>query len=179
MLIYHNWIDPATYTGSRDGGLVKLTQTAAFDVYAVRAVNGDLSRSACATCQVAAWDVTVDLWDVGDISSTDGLVGINLLDPGGAVATSPLGINIYDLGSQRSNLVTGNYTVWASASSNRLASFVAQDTSTGQSADNQWIHLEIPIPPTYSPLPGQDWWSLQYVTGPGTVAIDTVTVQLA
>jgi hypothetical protein len=243
MLIYHNWVDVATYSGTRDGGLVKLTQTAAFDTYdiggalvpggyrlrvdnldnagrsftnlntinlkgyAVRAVNADLNRTGCTTCQVAAWDemclftslsagaggnfstslfqlspdyagltITVDLWDVGDVSSTNGYVAINILDASGSVASSTRGINIYNLGSQRSNLATGNYTVWASAASNQLASFVAQDTSTGQSADNQWIHLEIPIPPTYNPPPGQDWWSMQYVTGPGTVADDTVTV---
>ena len=44
------------------------------------------------------------------------------------------------------------------------------------SANGQWIHLEIPIPSNYNPLPGQDWWRLQYVTGPGTISYDTVTV---
>ena len=243
MLIYHNWIDPATYAGPQDGGLVSLRQTGSFATYdqggalqpgmyrlrvdtldsagrsftnlntlgkkgyAVRAVNGDASHSACATCQVAAWDdmcfftpfdagvggtftmslfelppdyagktIMVDLWDVGDVSSTNGYVGINILSPTGSVASSPLGVNIYDLGAQRSNLASGNYTVWANAATNRLASFVALDTNTGQYADNQWIHLEIPIPASYNPQPGQDWWSMQYITGPGTVTYDTVTV---
>jgi hypothetical protein len=243
MLIYHNWIDAATYTGPLDGGLVSLQQTAAFGTYdqngvlvpgtyrlridtmdntarsftslntvgkkgyAVRTVNGDINRTACSTCQVAGWDdmcffvpfdagrggsftmdlfqlprdyagltVTIDLWDVGDIFSTSGSVAINILDPAGAVASSPLGINIYDLGAKRSNLATRQYTVWANAQNNRLASFVARDTRTGVSGDSQWIHLEIPIPPSYNPAQGQDWWSLQYITGPGTVAYDTVTV---
>jgi hypothetical protein len=243
MLIYHNWIDVATYTGSQDGGLVSLQQTGAFSTYdqngvlvpgvyrlridtmnnagrsftslttlgkkgyAVRAVNGDINRTNCTSCLVAAWDdmcffvpfdagsggsftmnlfrltreyagltVTIDLWDVGDLLSTTGTVAINVLDPSAAVASSPLGINIYDLGEKRSNLANRQYTVWASAATNRLASFVAQDTRTGLSAGNQWIHLEIPIPASYNPPPGQDWWKLQYITGPGTVTYDTVTV---
>jgi hypothetical protein len=175
--------------------------------YAVRAVNGDVGRTLCTTCQTAAWNdlcfqtsiaaglggkfsvplfelppdyagltISIDLFDVGDIWSPTGFVGINILDPAGAVATSPQGINIYDLGVQRSNLATRNYAVWASAPGNKVASFVAVDTSTGQSANNAWIHLEIPIPSTYNPPPGQYWWSMQYVTGPGTVANDTLTV---
>ncbi|TMD03776.1 MAG: hypothetical protein E6J01_15335 [Chloroflexi bacterium] len=243
MLIYHNWVDVATYTGPQDGGLVVLQQAPAFGVYdqvgslipgtyrlrvdtldnmgrsftnlstlgkkgyALRAVNGDLGRSTCTTCHVTGWDdlclftpfdagsggqfttalfqltpdyagltVTIDLWDVGDIASTTGFVRINILDPTGALATSPSGINIYDLGQQRANLATRNYTIWASAPGNTIASFVALDTSRGVYADNQWIHLEIPVPATYNPPPGQYWWSMQYVTGAGTVTYDTVTV---
>jgi len=173
------------------------------------AVNGDLGCTTCTACRVTAWDdiclftpfdagsggqfatpiflltpdyagltVTIDIWDVGDITSTTGFVRINILDPTGAVATSPLGINIYDLGQQRSNLATRNYTVWASAPGNTVASFVALDTSRGIYADNQWIHLEIPIPSTYNPPPGQ-YWSMQYVTGAGTVTYDTVTVAVS
>jgi hypothetical protein len=67
--------------------------------------------------------------------------------------------------------------VWASAAGgNTTATFVAQDTSTGQTADNKWIHVEIPVPANYNPAPGADWWKMQYVTGAGTVAVDTVTV---
>ena len=124
----------------------------------------------------AGLTVSVDLWDVGDISSTDGRLVINILDPNGN-NSFPGGVNIYDLGSQRSNLASGNYAVWASAASgNTRASFVALDTSTGQSAGNRWVHLEIQVPASYNAVPGSDWWSMQYVTGPGTVAIDTVTV---
>jgi len=243
MLIYHNWVDVATYTGPQDGGLVVLQQTSALasydqagslvpgtyrlrvdtldnmtrsftnlstigeKTYAVRAVNGDVGRTLCSTCQTAAWNdlcfqtsfaaglggrfsvplfelppdyagltISIDLFDVGDIWSSTGFVGINILDPTGAVAMSPQGINIYNLGVQRSNLATHNYAVWASAPGNRVASFVGQDTSTGQSANDTWIHLEIPIPSTYNPPPGQYWWSMQYVTGAGTVANDTLTV---
>jgi len=101
---------------------------------------------------------------------------INILDPRGNNNFAG-GVNIYDLGPQRSNLAAGNYTVWASAANgNTTAIFVAQDTSTRQSADNRWIHLEIQVPSNYTPTPGNDWWSMQYLTGPGTVAVDTVTV---
>jgi hypothetical protein len=36
--------------------------------------------------------------------------------------------------------------------------------------------VELPVPSNYNPPPGQYWWSMQYVTGAGTVAVDTVTV---
>lgn len=243
MLIYHNWVDVASYTGAQDNGLVSLRTTGQFATYyqggalvpgtyrlrvdsldntgttftganptghkgyAVRAVSGDVNRSACASCVVAAWDeicfftpfdagpggsftmnlfqltpdyagltVSVDIWDVGDISSSSGFVRINILDPTGAVASSPQGINIYNLGSQRSNLARGAYTIYPNTAGTTIASFVAQDTSTGVNSDNKWVHLEIPIPSTYNPPPGQYWWSMQYVTGAGTVAVDTVTV---
>jgi hypothetical protein len=238
MLIYHNWVDIATYQGASDNQLVSLQTFAnpylvggvlqpgeyrlrvdALDNngnltngsqtghkgYAVRAVNPNFSS--CATCAVSAWDdmafftpfdagaggsfsmdlfrltpdyagltVSVDIWDVGDIASTSGFVRINILDPSGNNAF-PGGVNVYDLGPQRSNLGRGTYTVLASAAGgNTMATFVAQDTSTGQTADNKWIHVEIPVPANYNPAPGADWWKMQYVTGAGTVAVDTVTV---
>jgi hypothetical protein len=175
--------------------------------YAVRAVNGDLNRTACPTCVVAGWDeicfftpfdagaggsftmnlfqltpdyagltVSIDIWDVGDISSTSGFVRINILDPTGAVASSPQGINIYNLGAQRSNLARGAYSVYPGTGGTTTATFVAQDTNTGVSSDNLWVHIEIPVPSSYNPPPGQYWWSMQYMTGAGTVAVDTVTV---
>jgi hypothetical protein len=170
-------------------------------------VNGDVNRTACPTCAVAAWDeicfftpfdagpggsfsmnlfqltpdyagltVSIDIWDVGDISSSSGFVRINILDPTGAVASSPQGINIYNLGAQRSNLARGAYSIYPGTGGTTTATFVAQDTNTGVSSDNLWVHLEIPIPSSYNPPPGQYWWSMQYVTGAGTVAVDTVTV---
>jgi len=244
MLVYHSWIDVATYTGAQDNGLVSLRQTGNFSTYyqggalvpgtyrlrvdtldysgasftngstgghkgyAVRALNGDVNRTACGNCDVAAWNeicfftpfdagpggnfkmnlfqltpdyagltVSIDIWDVGDISSTTGFVRINILDPSGAVATSPQGVNIYDLGVQRSNLANGQYAVIASAQNgNQVASFVATDTSNGTTRNSHWVHIELPIPSTYNPPPGQYWWSMQYLTGANTVAVDTVTV---
>ena len=121
--------------------------------------------------------VAIDIYDVGDISSSNGRVVINILDPSGAVATSTQGVNIYDLGVQRSNLQSGNYTVIASAQNgNQIASFVATDTSNGTTRNGRWVHVELPVPSGYNPPPGQYWWSMQYVTGAGTVAVDTVTV---
>jgi hypothetical protein len=176
--------------------------------YAVRAVNGDVNRTTCTTCEVAGWNeicfftpfdagpggnfsmslfqltpdyagltVAIDIFDVGDISSSSGKVVINILDPSGAVASSAQGINIYDLGVQRSNLATGQYAVIASAQNgNTKASFVATDTSSGTTRNGHWVHVELPVPANYNPPPGQYWWSMQYVTGAGTVAVDTVTV---
>jgi len=182
--------------------------TGAHKGYAVRAVNGDVNRTTCTTCQVAGWNeicfftpfdagpggnftmslfqltpdyagltVAIDIFDVGDISSSSGKVVINILDPSGAVASSAQGVNIYDLGVQRSNLQSGQYTVIASAQNgNTKASFVATDTSNGTTRNGHWVHVELPVPSNYNPPPGQYWWSMQYVTGPGTVAVDTVTV---
>jgi hypothetical protein len=121
--------------------------------------------------------VAIDIYDPGDISSTSGKVVLNILDPTNAVANSPQGVNIYDLGVQRSNLDTGLYTVIASAQNgNTTASFVATDTSNGTTRNGHWVHIELPIPANYNPAPGNDWWSLQYVAGAGTTATDTVTV---
>jgi hypothetical protein len=243
MLIYHNWVDIATYTGPQDGGLVVLQQTSSFGTYnqagalipgtyrlrvdqldnmarsftnrntigekayAVRVVNGDIGRTACSGCQTAAWNdmclhtpfsadaggqftmplfqlppdyagltISVDFYDVGDMWSASGRVRMNILDPTGAVASAPQGINIYRLGQQRSNLTTRNYTVYASAPGNTIASYLATDTATGVDSAGIWYHLEIPIPSTYNPPPGQYWWSMQFVTDPGTVANDAMTV---
>jgi len=238
MLIYHNWVDVATYLGGSDNQLVSLQtfpnsylvggvlqpgeyrlRVDALDhngtlangpqtghkAYAVRAVNPNIS--VCATCAVSAWDdmafftpfdagpggsfsmqlfrltpdyagltVSVDLWDPGDVASTTGFVRININDPTGN-NVFPGGVNVYNLGVQRSNLGRGNYTVISSAAGgNTLATFVATDTSRGISANSQWIHVEIPVPGNYNPAPGNDWWSMQYVTGANTVAVDTVTV---
>ncbi|HEY0493837.1 MAG TPA: hypothetical protein VGD57_10265 [Candidatus Dormibacteraeota bacterium] len=244
MLIYHNWVDVANYSGGQDGGLVSLRQpglsggcgaiggilqpgtyrlrvdTLNFDGsvattgsnagahkgYAVRIVNGDAGRTACTTCALAGWDdmaiytpisigsggnfaiklfqlrpeyagltVNIDIYDPGDISSSSGTVVLNILDPNGAIASAPQGVNIYDLGVQRSNLSTGAYSVIASAANgNTQASFVATNANT--SRNGHWVHVELPIPSNYNPAPGQDWWSLQYVTGANTTATDTVTV---
>jgi hypothetical protein len=129
------------------------------------------------TPDYAGLTVSIDIYDVGDISSSSGRVVVNILDPSGALATSAQGVNIYDLGDQRSNLASGNYTVIASAQNgNQRASFVATDTSNGTTRNGHWVHLELPVPSNYNPPAGQYWWSMQYVTGPGTVAVDTVTV---
>ena len=187
-----------------NGTLANSTQTG-HKAYAVRAVNPNFST--CATCAVSAWDdmsfftpfdagpggsfsmqlfrltpdyagltVSVDLWDPGDIASTSGFVRININDPTGN-NVFPGGVNVYNLGVQRSNLASGTYTVLASAAGgNTSATFVATDTSRGISANSNWIHVEIPVPGNYNPAPGADWWTMQYVTGAGTVAVDTVTV---
>ena len=186
-----------SFTGSQTGG---------HKGYAVRAVNGDVNRTTCSTCQVSSWNeicfftpfdagpggnfsmnlfeltpdyagltVSVDIWDVGDISSSTGYVQINILDPTGN-DVFPGGVNVYDLGPQRSNLTTGNYSVLASAPGNTAASFVATDTSKSITRNGHWVHVEIPVPSNYNPAPGSDWWSMQYITGANTVAVDTVTV---
>ena len=128
------------------------------------------------TPDYAGLTVSVDLWDPGDIASSNGFVRININDPTGN-NIFPGGVNVYNLGVQRSNLASGSYTVVASAAGgNTAATFVAQDTSRGISANGQWMHVEIPVPGNYNPAPGADWWTMQYVTGSGTVAVDTVTV---
>jgi hypothetical protein len=127
--------------------------------------------------EYAGLTVSIDIYDPGDISSSNGRVVLNIQDPSGATATSPQGVNIYDLGIQRSNLSSGQYSVIASAQNGNLAaSFVATDTANGISRGGHWVHVELPVPSNYNPAPGNDWWSLQYVVGANTTATDTITV---
>jgi hypothetical protein len=162
--------------------------------YAVRAL--DQFGNACPTdCTVSAWfdmatytpvaggtynmqlfqlppeyagkTITVDVWDIGDISGS-GTVTISILDPTGAVAPA---ISITNIGYQRSpplsNVVLG---------SGPNASWAATDGG-GYHSDNVWTRLLIPVPGNYSPNaidPSTWWWQLQYQTAPGTTAIDTV-----
>src|SRR5438105_1739340 len=162
------------------------SQPDAHKAYAIRAVNADLSRTACSSCTVAAWDdmafytpisvgaggsfaiklfelgpeyagltVDIDIYDPGDISSSNGKVVLNILDPAGAVGSSPQGVNIYDLGVQRSNLASGQYTSIV-PSGNTTASFVATDTSNGTTRNGHWVHVELPVPSSYNPAAGND-----------------------
>lgn len=201
--IYRLRVDTLNFNGTVSGSG---SQAGAHKAYAVRAVDADgrTACSSCLVAgwddmaiytpisvgsggsfaiklfelppDYAGLMVDVDIYDPGDISSTSGRVVLNILDPSGAVATSPQGVNIYDLGVQRTNLQSGNYTVIASAAGgNQSASFVATDTSNGTTRNGHWVHVELPIPSTYNPTPGNDWWSLQYVAGANTTATDTVT----
>jgi hypothetical protein len=118
--------------------------------------------------------VTVDIFDPGDISGV-GNVYIDIIDPvTNAIATSPTGVKIYDLGIQRSNAGT-----LVSAPGNTQATILATSNNTVY-YNGHWLHFELPVPANWNPgnNPANWWWSLQYRTNlpPGTVAIDTVGI---
>jgi hypothetical protein len=184
-----------------DGTISSGSTNASHKAYAVRVL--DSSRNLCAAgCSLGAWNdmswytpiatqtfklplfqlppyyagktVTVDIWDPGDISGA-GNVYIDVIDPvTNAIATSPTGVKIYDLGVQRSNAGT-----LISAPGNTQATVLATSNNTVY-YNGHWLHFEIPVASTWNPgnNPANWWWSLQYRTSlsPGTVAIDTVTV---
>jgi hypothetical protein len=169
--------------------------------YAVRVL--DSNRNVCsASCSLGAWNdeswytpiagqtfkmplfqlppyyagktITIDIWDPGDISGA-GNVYIDIIDPvTNAIATSPTGVKIYDLGVQRSNAGT-----LVSAPGNTQATILATSNNTVY-YNGHWLHFELPVPSNWNPgnNPANWWWSLQYRTNlaNGTVAIDTVTV---
>ena len=176
-------------------------QNASHKAYAVRVL--DSTKNLCTTaCSIGAWNdmswytpiatatfklplfqlppyyagktVTVDIWDPGDISGA-GNVYIDIIDPvTNAIATSPTGVKIYDLGVQRSNAGT-----LVSAPGNTQATILATSNNTVY-YNGHWLHFELPVPSNWNPglNPANWWWSLQYRTNltPPSVAIDTVTV---
>jgi hypothetical protein len=195
---YRLRVDNLEYNGSISGAG---SQNVAHKAYAVRVL--DSSRNLCTSgCSLGAWNdmswytpiatqtfklplfqlppyyagktVTVDIWDPGDISGA-GNVYIDVIDPvTNAIATSPTGVKIYDLGVQRSNAGT-----LISAPGNTQATVLATSNNTVY-YNGHWLHFEIPVASTWNPgnNPANWWWSLQYRTNlaNGSVAIDTVTV---
>lgn len=192
---YRLRIDSLDYNGGLSGAG---STTVAHKGYAVRVL--DSSNALCASaCSLAAWNdaclytpisagsfklpvfqlppiyagktVTIDIYDIGDLSIA-GNVWLDIIDPStGVIATSPTGVKIYDLGVQRTNAGT-----LISASGNTQATF--QATSGGTILYNgHWVRIELPIPSTWNPgsNPANWWWSMQYraTAGPAT---DTLTV---
>ena len=193
---YRLRVDNLNYNGSVPGAG---STDSALKAYAVRVL--DSTNNLCTTtCSLAAWDdmclytpvaaatfqlplfqlppsyagktVTIDLYDVGDLSA-GGDVYIDLIDPStGLPAVSAQGVQIYDLGIQRSN--AGSLI---SAPGNKQATY--QATSAGTTLYNgHWVRLNLPVPSTWNPgaNPANWWWSMQYRTSGGAVANDTFTV---
>ena len=182
--------------------------------YAIRVL--DASGQPCTSCSIGAWNdmsvytpvaggtfatplfavppdyagktISIDIYDPGDISS-GGFVNLAILDPSGAVATAPAAqsISIYDLGVQRSNLISstpciiGNPIVNPPCLVQAANSASVAATAAGVTYFNgHWLDIQLPIPAGYSPGtdPNGWWWSLQYTTPAGTTANDTITVAI-
>ena len=125
--------------------------------------------------------ISVDIWDIGDISGT-GQMYIGLVDPttGTLANLSPNTASVYTLGNQRSNLGTGAQTPYGTPNPVEV---LGTDTtvSGGAYLDNKWTHFDVPVPSTYAPgsNPNNWWWSLRYrVTGSATSG-DTITVAIS
>jgi hypothetical protein len=182
--------------------------------YAVRVL--DTAGSLCTTCGLSAWNdmclytpisggsftipifqlppyyagktITIDIFDVGDLSGSGDLY-IDVIDPvTGGIATSAQGVIITDLGIQRGQPYretpgapgAAPGTV-VSPPGNTQATFQATSSSDPNvTADNRWFHIELPIPNSWNPgsNPNNWWWSVRYRTSlpPGTVAIDTFAI---
>jgi hypothetical protein len=199
---YRLRVDALNYDGTFPSGSVG-NRAAATHMYAVRAL--DAAGNPCAACTVSAWKdmgiytpiagasfqiplfqvspdyagltVSIDIYDPGDISGA-GDVQMSILNPTGAIATSGLGINIYDLGTDRSTAPSPGNLI--SAAGNTQATFAAT-TGGVHPYNGHWVHIEMPIPNTYSPGPDPNnwWWSLYYgITGPA-YATDVITVAVS
>ena len=191
------------------------SQNLSHKAYAVRVL--DSMNNLCTSgCSLAAWDdmclytpigggsfpipvfqlppyyagktITIDLFDVGDLSGS-GDVYMDVIDPAtGGIASSPQGVTITDMGIQRGQpwretpgapgAAPGTVV---SPPGNTLATFQATSSSDPNvTSDNRWFHIELPIPSNWNPgsNPNNWWWSLRYRTSlpPGTVAIDTFAI---
>jgi hypothetical protein len=199
---YRLRVDTLNYDGTLPSGSPP-SRPSGTHMYALRAV--DPSGNACSGCTVSAWNemaiytpisggsftlklfqvtpdyagmtIGVDIYDPGDISGA-GDVQMSILDPTLAVATSTSGINIYDLGVDRSAAPSAANII--SAPGNTTAQFAA--TTAGVHPYNgHWVHIELPIPNSYNPgtNPANWWWSLKYgITGTAN-ATDVITVAIS
>jgi hypothetical protein len=199
---YRLRVDALNYDGSLPSGSPG-SRAADTHMYAVRAL--DAAGNPCAACTVSGWKemgmytpitgasfsmplfqvspdyagltVGIDIYDPGDISGA-GDVQMRILDPTGAVATSPLGVNIYDLRTDRST-VPGPANL-ISAGGNTVASFAAT-TGGVHPYNGHWVHIELPIPNTYNPglNPNNWWWSVYYAITGSAQATDVITVAVS
>jgi hypothetical protein len=199
---YRLRVDALNYDGSLPSGAPG-NRAAATHMYAVRAL--DAFGNPCAACTVSGWKelgiytpitgasftmplfqvapdyagltVGIDIYDPGDISGA-GDVQMSILDPTGATATAAQGINIYDLGTQRSTVPGPGNQI--SLGGNTVATFAAT-TGGVHPYNGHWVHIELPIPNTYNPglNPSNWWWSLYYsISGPAQ-ATDVITVAIS
>jgi hypothetical protein len=199
---YRLRVDALNYDGTLPSGAPG-SRAAATHMYAVRAL--DAFGNPCAACTVSGWKemgiytpitgasfqmplfqvapdyagltVGIDIYDPGDISGA-GDVQMRILDPAGAVATSPQGVRIYDLGTARSTVPGPGNLI--SSGGNTVASFAAT-TGGVHPYNGHWVHIELPIPNTYNPglNPSNWWWSIDYAISGSAQATDVVTVAIS
>jgi hypothetical protein len=199
---YRLRVDALNYDGNLPSGAPG-SRAAATHMYAVRAL--DAFGNPCAACTVSGWKelgiytpitgasftmplfqvapdyagltVGIDIYDPGDISGA-GDVQMSILTPTGATATAAQGIKIYDLGTARSTTPSSANLI--SAGGNTVASFAAT-TGGVHPYNGHWVHIELPIPNTYSPgaNPSNWWWSLYYSISGSAQATDVITVAVS
>ncbi|HEY7122937.1 MAG TPA: hypothetical protein VH540_03200 [Ktedonobacterales bacterium] len=96
------------------------------------------------------------LFDPGDSS---GEVDMEILDPTGTPVKLPAWMR----------------TVGGSGGTKLQAS----NSSGDELYNGQWLDVPVPIPTTYNPAPGSDWWTVRYTLGPGSTPTDVVTISIA
>ncbi|HEU5199089.1 MAG TPA: pilus assembly protein TadG-related protein [Ktedonobacterales bacterium] len=109
--------------------------------------------------------LTFSLFDPGDASNEN--ISLEILDPSGNPITFPSTFTWLHLANGGKDIVASNGGI--------------------NYYNALWLHLPIPIPATYNPTPGQDWWQIEYIatnvtcTPPATCSPsvgDTVTASI-
>jgi hypothetical protein len=90
------------------------------------------------------------LFDPGDGTGT---IGLKILDPNGNAV--PLPAWVHTLAGSGGTVID----------------------ATGGFYNGLWVHLPIPIPATYNPTPGNDWWQIEYLTS--GLPNDTITISIS
>jgi hypothetical protein len=137
----------------------------------------------------AGLTIGVDIYDLGDVNAGGGSAYVGFVDPITCnLFVEPVGgtpANVYDLGSQRSNLGTGAQVI-VQPFPNPTPVETITNNAGFQPWGGHWLHFDIPIPSTYAPIAagtacdptGQGYWNLQYRTTAGVTAVDTFTITL-
>jgi hypothetical protein len=125
----------------------------------------------------AGQTIYVDLFDIGDVGGGAAYVAIQA--PGqsaGSYATVASGSTMTDLGDSRTSGGTNTVSEgWSSAEPSTCACLQTAQSGGGQAIYNgQWVQIPIVVP---SGLPA-GYWNLVYAVTTGTVAGDTVGVQV-
>jgi Flp pilus assembly protein TadG len=125
----------------------------------------------------AGQTIYVDLFDIGDVGGGAAYVAIQA--PGqsaGSYAAVASGSTMTDLGDSRAGGGTNTVSEgWSSAEPSTCACFQTAQSGGGQAIYNgQWVQIPIVVP---SGLPA-GYWNLVYAVTSGTVAGDTIGVQV-
>jgi Flp pilus assembly protein TadG len=119
--------------------------------------------------QVGTTPVTSATFDLGEIPAAYAgkTLTFSLFDPGDAGGSVQL--EILD--------PSGNPVTFSSAALPwlTLTNGGKDIVATNQIYNALWLHLPIPIPATYNPTQGNDWWQIKYIA---TNPTDTVTVSI-
>ncbi|HEX6779411.1 MAG TPA: hypothetical protein VF099_14470, partial [Ktedonobacterales bacterium] len=106
-----------------------------------------------------------------------------------AYAGKTLSFSLFDPGEVSTNNTmeildpSGNpvqWPSWARTASGSGGTQLSASINGDRYYNGLWLHVPVPIPATYNPAAGSDWWQVQYaVTPPTGVAHDTITISIS